>query len=323
MGSVWDSIKHLRWPGGAPGSQGGRFKKGGSGGGGHEPRALGDTRPEGGDAWAERISADAGKRHQPPDDMATTLRRAELARRDYVGPQAYTTGGPGARHMTGGPIMADEGRGAYYAHLVNNQEPGDLLPYSSEHAAAHQRGEDPFAAGFAQWQQRHGTTGDPTAWAGQISNNIGARRGETSPSDIASALHEDWRQTQQDTGNGTRKAKFKTTTDQAWISAHGTDQVDIANSSYHELPADWQAENKAAADVIHGILQEHGGHVDLSHEPTRLKVGEQIHQAWLSRNAYAKGGELDVPFAQLPRDEQDKDTNQLVVAMSATTKTRR
>jgi hypothetical protein len=135
---------------------------------------------------------------------------------------------------------------------------------------------------------------------------------------VASAFHADWQKTQAPEGAG-RKPKFKSTKDEAWIRAHGTDQVDIANTPYSELPDDWQKENRDAAEVAQRILKEHGGTVDLTDEKTRLAVGEQIHQAWLSRenNSYAKGGELDKPFADLPRAEQDKDTDQLKVAMEA------
>jgi hypothetical protein len=135
-------------------------------------------------------------------------------------------------------------------------------------------------------------------------------------SKVASAFHADWQKTQAPEGSG-RKPKFKTTKDEAWIKKHGTDQVDIANTSYADLPDDWQKENRDAAEVVQRILKEHGGTVDLSDEKTRLEVGDQIHKAWLSRenNSHAKGGELDKPFSELSRAEQDKDTDQLKVAM--------
>jgi hypothetical protein len=141
---------------------------------------------------------------------------------------------------------------------------------------------------------------------------------------VASAFHADWQKTQAPEGAG-RKPKFKATKDEAWIKRHGTDQVDIANTSYADLPDDWQKENRDAAEVAQRILKEHGGTVDLTDEKTRLAVGEQIHQAWLSRenNSYAKGGELDKPFADLPRAEQDKDTDQLKVAMEALSPTKK
>jgi 2'-5' RNA ligase len=133
---------------------------------------------------------------------------------------------------------------------------------------------------------------------------------------IANALHEDWRKTRKQ-ADGTFEPRVKKTKDQKWIDAHDSDEVDIANTSYDDLPGDWQAENKAAGEVVQRILKQRGGTVDLSDEKTRLEVGEEIHKAWLSRNDWAAGGDLDVPFAELPKDEQDKDTDQIKVAMRA------
>ena len=132
---------------------------------------------------------------------------------------------------------------------------------------------------------------------------------------LASALHEDWRKTrlQED---GTFEARVKSTKDEAWIAGHGTDQVDIANTEYVDLPEDWQAENKAAAEVIVGILSETPESPDLSDEEHLNMAGEKIHTAWLARNEWAKGGDLDVPFKDLPADEQAKDINQLKIALS-------
>ncbi len=130
---------------------------------------------------------------------------------------------------------------------------------------------------------------------------------------LGSAFHEDWRKTRLNE-DGSFEPRVKTTSDEAWIEANGTDQVDIANTTYADLPADWQAENKAAAEVIVGVFNERNGVVDLDDSDTRAQVGEQVHAAWLSRNEWAKGGDLDVPFADLPIDEQNKDLDQVVVA---------
>jgi len=131
---------------------------------------------------------------------------------------------------------------------------------------------------------------------------------------VASAFHEDWRSTRyQD--DGSYEPRVKTTKDEAWIAAHGTDQVDIANTAYPELPSDWQAENKAAAEVVVGLLGR--GAIDLSNERDRLYAGQIIHDAWVSRNEWAQDSELGVPFEQLPADEQAKDIAQVAIAQLA------
>lgn len=133
---------------------------------------------------------------------------------------------------------------------------------------------------------------------------------------VDSALHEDWRKTRKQE-DGSFEPRIKGTKDEAWVAAHGTDQVDIANTSYADLPADWQAENKAAAEVIVEIMDEaaaSGATVDLNEPTHRDYVGGRIHDAWLERNDWARGGELDVPFDQLPPAEQAKDIDQMVIA---------
>lgn len=130
---------------------------------------------------------------------------------------------------------------------------------------------------------------------------------------LASEFHEDWRKTRMDE-SGAFEPRVKTTSDSAWIEAHGTDQVDIANTKYGDLPADWQTENKAAAEVVVNILIERNANIDLSNEDVRNQTGAEVHDAWLSRNDWAKGGELDVPFVQLTPEEQAKDIAQIEIA---------
>lgn len=129
---------------------------------------------------------------------------------------------------------------------------------------------------------------------------------------IASALHEDWRKTRLNQ-DGTFEPRVKATKDEGWIATHGTDQVDIANTQFVDLPSDWQAENQAAAEVVVGILDTTDT-IDINDPVQRSAVGNQIHDAWLSRNNWAKDGELGVPFDQLPPAEQSKDIDQLVIA---------
>ncbi len=97
--------------------------------------------------------------------------------------------------------------------------------------------------------------------------------------------------------------------------AHSTDQVDIANTSYQDLPSDWQSENKAAAEVVIGILDEANGNLDLGNPEIRSRVGQKVHEAWLSRNNWAKDGDLDKSFDELPAVEQAKDIEQIEIGL--------
>jgi hypothetical protein len=130
---------------------------------------------------------------------------------------------------------------------------------------------------------------------------------------LATEFHEQWRKTRLNE-DGSYESRIKSTKDESWIEKNGTDQVDIANTNYIDLPADWQAENKAAAETVVDIIQEKNGQIDLSNDEIYNEVGDKIHSAWMSRNEWAKGGELDVPFAELPEVEKNKDIDQMIVA---------
>ncbi|HXY18202.1 MAG TPA: hypothetical protein VEH48_02155 [Candidatus Nitrosopolaris sp.] len=130
---------------------------------------------------------------------------------------------------------------------------------------------------------------------------------------IASKFHENWRRTRlQEDGSYT--PRIKETTDKDWIAAHGSNQVDIANTDYFGLPRDWQEENVAAARVIYDLVDNfrtRGMVVGMFENPA--PAGTRVHEEWLGRNQWAAGGELDKPFVELPADEQAKDVEQVQI----------
>lgn len=141
---------------------------------------------------------------------------------------------------------------------------------------------------------------------------------ELATQSLGSEFHERWRQDwheQNEQKEEPEDGRPKKTTDTAWINKNGTDIVDIANTSFEDLPTDWQAENAAAAEVVVGIIDSLDGDVDLGNDEVREQVGSMVHDAWLERNAWARGGKLDVPFSELPKEEQDKDIAQMETAL--------
>jgi len=132
---------------------------------------------------------------------------------------------------------------------------------------------------------------------------------------IAALLHQDWQLTrlQED---GSFEPRIKSTKDAEWSAAHdGATELDIANTPYEDLPEDWKAENKAAGEVVATLLESLGPDIDLQDPDQRTSVGNRIHNEWLSRNEWAKGGDLDVPFDELPADEQAKDLSQMAIGL--------
>jgi hypothetical protein len=125
--------------------------------------------------------------------------------------------------------------------------------------------------------------------------------------EMASLAHDDWRAPRKQE-DGSYEPRIKGTDDQAWIDAHdGQTECDIANTSYVDLPSNWQAENKASAEVaIDAVIA-----ADQAGEPLNAafieRASSDIHDSWLARNDWAKGGDLDKPFADLPEEEKEKD----------------
>ena len=65
---------------------------------------------------------------------------------------------------------------------------------------------------------------------------------------LGSDLHEVWRSNRK-LEDGTFEPRIKKSKDEAWNASHGTDEVDIANCSFEQLPSNWQYENLEAARV--------------------------------------------------------------------------
>lgn len=136
---------------------------------------------------------------------------------------------------------------------------------------------------------------------------------------VAFELHEAWRRPRA-LGDGTYEPRWKKIKDENYVARFGGKlpayvrvtetgeyEIDIANACYSQLSSDWQAENKAAAEVVAKIIES-------GKQLTEAEVGEIIHSAWLERNSWAKDGELGVPFAELPVEEQEKDLVQYRIA---------
>lgn len=94
-------------------------------------------------------------------------------------------------------------------------------------------------------------------------------------------------------------------------------QIDILNTPYSELTPKWQAENKAQAEsAIKLVSQNMDSAMDNIEE-----LAAQVHEQWRSRNSsWAKNGPLDVPYSELPEEEQKKDKDVITVAYDVLSK---
>ena len=134
---------------------------------------------------------------------------------------------------------------------------------------------------------------------------------------LGSDLHEAWRAPRK-REDGTFESRIKKSKDEAWNASHGTNEVDIANCSFEELPSNWQYENLEAARVAIELVYDK----TISNEqftPDEIeKMASVIHDEWLKRNDYVFGSveqggrpDLAVPYEQLSPEEKDKDKAQL------------
>lgn len=133
--------------------------------------------------------------------------------------------------------------------------------------------------------------------------------------DLGSDLHED-RRLLSKTEDGSYKPRIKKSTDEEWNKIHGTDEVDIANCTFENLPSNWQHENLEAAKVVINLVFDN---VITNKNITKDLLEEKaviVHEEWLKRNEWVfdpnnGNPSLAVPFSNLSKEEKDKDINQL------------
>jgi len=118
---------------------------------------------------------------------------------------------------------------------------------------------------------------------------------------LASMMHEKWRQGRYNPETKTYTPRLKSVKDQDWIAKHnGVAEVDIANTAFADLPADWREENflsaKAAIEKIEGVLN-------------------LIHDDWLDRNDQSASPEQKAQYSRLPKAEKEKDIDVLEEAL--------
>ncbi len=125
---------------------------------------------------------------------------------------------------------------------------------------------------------------------------------------LASEFHDEWRKPRWREKTRDHKPRIKKTKDQSWSQAHGgAIEVDIANTPYKELPSDWQAENKASAEVAVSEVEKvikAGTPPDESFIEFASSI---LHDKWLERNGSWAPPEQSKPYSELTEEEKEKD----------------
>ncbi|MFI9533549.1 hypothetical protein ACIG56_09905 [Nocardia fusca] len=135
-----------------------------------------------------------------------------------------------------------------------------------------------------------------------------AVRREELTEELASRLHNEWRAPRlRDDGSYEERPK-QVRDDQVWIAEHGTDQVDIANTDYRDLPLDYRRENQESAKVaLPLVLDEHLAGRDPARAVFVEDASEQVHIAWLDRNRDWAPPDQSLPYSRLSEEEKEKD----------------
>jgi|GEM_PF-3121021 len=173
--------------------------------------------------------------------------------------------------------------------------------------------------------------------AGETPSEAATREALTE--NLAANIQEDWRSSRRLPGDGVRfESRMKGTSDNDWVArklgitperaatlpADQRPQVDIANSSFAELPKDWQAENRQSATAVLTILA--GVPLEaVTPEWIDGVGGPAVHDAWMLRYAQREGftsveqllktpghptdweKTVLVPYEQLSEAEKEKD----------------
>ena len=129
--------------------------------------------------------------------------------------------------------------------------------------------------------------------------------------ELGSLLHDEWRAPRK-IEDGTFEPRVKKTKDEAWRAAHGgAEEVDIANTSFAELPTDWQGENRAAAEVaMDEVFRAVEGGRDLD-DSFIEEASASVHDKWLERNGAWAPEDQKKPFGELAEEEKEKDRVQV------------
>ena len=125
---------------------------------------------------------------------------------------------------------------------------------------------------------------------------------------LGSQLHEEWRKPRYQEDSKDYEPRIKKTKDEVWSQAHGGAlEVDIANTSYEELPSEWQGENKISAEVAVSEVEK-AVEARLSLDESFVEVASStLHDKWLERNGSWAPPEQNVPYSELSEEEKEKD----------------
>lgn len=133
---------------------------------------------------------------------------------------------------------------------------------------------------------------------------------------VAGISHEIWRSPRWQEATKDFEPRMKKTIDAEWSKAHGgATEIDIANTTYENLPTDWQAETRASAEIAVHAVEKAIDQNEKLEENFIERASDKIHQAWLERNGAWAPPEQKLEYAQLSESEKEKDREYVRLAI--------
>ena len=136
--------------------------------------------------------------------------------------------------------------------------------------------------------------------------------------EVSSELHETWRASRK-LEDGSYESRHKKSKDEEWNIIHGTDEADIANLSFKELPFNCKQDYLEEAEVVVNLVFDKAMTEDKINPKEIDDMASIIHNEWLKRNDWVLDPDYGEPnltvFSKLDKKEQDKYKNQVISAI--------
>ena len=132
---------------------------------------------------------------------------------------------------------------------------------------------------------------------------------------VASIFHEKWRENRKQS-DGKYKPMIEKSEDEEWTKKHWTNEVDIANTEFENLPSNRKYENLEAAKVAVDLVYENV--VNWEEIATEMieEMSKIVHEKRLERNWIQWSFENQrVDYEELSEEEKVKDRIQLEAAI--------
>jgi len=132
---------------------------------------------------------------------------------------------------------------------------------------------------------------------------------------VASVFHEKWRENRLQK-DGNYKSMIEKSEDEDRNIIYWTDQVDIANTKFENLPLNRKYENLQAAQVVVNLVYDKVVNWEEINSEMIEEMSKIVHEKWFERNGKQWSFENQrVEYENLSEEEKTKDRVQIQIAI--------